>query len=121
MFPWKLIESTDEYIYTWLIGYSALLGPIVGILIVDYFLLRGRELDLDDLYRKDGRYWYAGGFNVVALVALGVAVLPNLPGFLHAAGFVHWVPPVYDQIYTYAWFVGFAIAGAIHYIGMKLS
>jgi NCS1 family nucleobase:cation symporter-1 len=121
MFPWKLLESTGNYIFTWLIGYSALLGPIGGILIVDYFLLRGRKLDLQDLYRRDGRYWYSGGFNPVALFALFIAVLPNLPGFLHAAGVLVWVPPVYDQIYTYAWFVGFAIAGAIHYVGMKLD
>ena len=120
MFPWKLIESTDEYIYTWLIGYSVLLGPIVGILIVDYFVIRKRELDIVDLYRKDGRYWYARGFNPVALFALVVAVIPNLPGFLHAAGAVDWVPPIYDRIYTYAWFVGFSIAAVIHYVGMKL-
>lgn len=120
MFPWKLLESTDGYINTWLIGYSALLGPVVGILIVDYFVLRKRELDLTDLYRKDGRYWYAGGFNPVAIVALVVAVLPNLPGFLHVAGAVDSVHPIWDRIYTYAWFVGFSIAAAIHWIGMKL-
>ena len=40
MMPWKLLESTGAYIFTWLIGYSALLGPIGGILIVDYFVVR---------------------------------------------------------------------------------
>lgn len=121
MFPWKLLESTGDYIFTWLIGYSALLGPIGGILIADYFLVRRTELDLTDLYRKRGRYWYRGGFNPIALLALTVAVLPNLPGFLHVAGAVESVPEIYDDIYTYAWFVGFGIAGTLHYVLMSMT
>ncbi len=117
--PWKLIESTGGYIFTWLVGYSALLGPIAGILIADYFVLRRTELDLEGLYRHQGPYTYTKGFNVSALVAFAAAVLPNLPGFLHAAGFVGdgVVPAVFDQIYTYAWFVGFGLAGAL-YLGL---
>ncbi len=116
--PWKLIESTEGYIFTWLIGYSALLGPIGGIMIADYFVLRRTELDLDDLYRHDGRYAYTGGFNLAALAAFVVAVLPNLPGFLHQAGFVSSFPGLawFDQIYLYAWFVGFGLAG-VSYLG----
>jgi NCS1 family nucleobase:cation symporter-1 len=119
IFPWKLIESTGAYIFTWLIGYSALLGPIGGILIVDYFGVRRTKLDLDGLYRKDGPYWYAGGYNRVAIVAFVLAVLPNLPGFLAAAGAVDSVPAVFSTIYTYAWFVGFLVAGGVYYAGMK--
>jgi NCS1 family nucleobase:cation symporter-1 len=121
MFPWKLLETTGAYIFTWLIGYSALLGPIGGILIVDYFVLRRRTLDLNDLYRARGRYGYTGGFNPVAIVALVLAVLPNLPGFLHAAGAVKSVHPVFDQIYTYAWFVGFGIAAMLYLVGMRFT
>jgi cytosine/uracil/thiamine/allantoin permease len=43
--PWKLIGSTGGYIFVWLVGYSALLGPVVGIMLVDYFLVRRREKD----------------------------------------------------------------------------
>ena len=121
IFPWKLIESTGNYIFTWLIGYSALLGPIGGILIADYFLLRRTELDVDGLYRKDGPYWYRSGFNPVAIVAFVLAVLPNLPGFLQAAGAVDSVAPVFTNIYTYAWFVGFLVAGALYTLGMKAT
>jgi len=121
IFPWKLIESTGGYIFTWLIGYSALLGPIGGILIVDYFLIRRTELDLEGLYKKQGPYSYTSGFNVVALVAFVVAVLPNIMGFLHAAGVLESVAPVWDTIYTYAWFVGFLLAGVIYYAGMQLT
>jgi NCS1 family nucleobase:cation symporter-1 len=120
MFPWKLLETTGGYIFTWLIGYSALLGPIGGILIADYFLLRRTRYDLRGLYRKDGPYWYRGGFNPVAVVALVIAVLPNLPGFLHAAGAVSTVPLFFQSIYTYAWFVGFGIAAVGYLVGMRL-
>jgi NCS1 family nucleobase:cation symporter-1 len=70
MMPWKLLASSHGYIFTWLIGYSALLGPIGGILIADYFVLRGRELSVDELYQRGGRYEYTGGVNPIAIVAL---------------------------------------------------
>lgn len=119
--PWKLIASTGGYIFTWLVGYSALLGPIVAILIVDYFVLRRTRLDLNNLYRQNGLYSYTGGFNLAALVAFVVAVLPNIPGFLHQAGAFGdgIIPPVFDTIYTYAWFVGFFLAAVIYLVLMK--
>ena len=119
--PWKLIASTGGYIFTWLVGYSALLGPIVGILLADYFLLRKTEIDLDGLFQRRGPYTYKGGFNPVALLAFGLAVLPNIPGFLHQAGAFGdgVVPAVFDTIYTYAWFVGFFIAGGLYIALMK--
>ncbi len=117
--PWKLIESTDGYIFTWLVGYSALLGPIGGILVADYFLLRRTELDLEGLYRRSGPYWYRGGFNPAAVIAFVVAVLPNLPGFLHQAGVLSAFPGLafFDRVYLYAWFVGFLLAGGL-YLGL---
>ena len=114
MFPWKLLESTQGYIFTWLIGYSALLGPIAGILIADYFLIRRTELDVDDLFRASGKYTFAGGWNPKAVVALVLGVLPNVPGFFQAAGFMEEVPAVFNTIYTYAWFVGLFIAGGLY-------
>lgn len=116
--PWKLIASTGGYIFTWLIGYSALLGPIGGILIADYFILRRTQYDVDSLFRYDGAYRYSGGFNPIAIGALVVAVLPNVPGFLAAAGAVDSVPAVFSTIYTYAWFVGFGIAAVVYLGGM---
>jgi len=116
--PWKLIESTSGYIFTWLVGYSALLGPVGGILIADYYLLRRRVLNVDDLYRSDGPFAYRNGVNRVALVALVIGVLPNVPGFLEAAGWVSNVPALFGAVYTYAWFIGFALAGAV-YLGLS--
>ena len=119
MMPWKLLADTSGYIFTWLIGYSALLGPIGGILIADYFVIRRTELDVDSLYRHDGAYRYSSGFNPAALIALGLAVLPNLPGFLHQVGAVErfWGFAFFDRLYTYAWFVGFILAGTL-YVGL---
>jgi NCS1 family nucleobase:cation symporter-1 len=114
MFPWKILESTGGYIFTWLIGYSALLGPIAGILIADYFLLRRTELDVDALFMAKGKYRFGNGFNSKALIALAVGVAPNIPGFLVAAGAVKNVPPIFNDIYVYAWFVGFFLSGGLY-------
>jgi NCS1 family nucleobase:cation symporter-1 len=111
MFPWKLYQDPSGYIFTWLIGYSALLGPIAGIMIADYFIWRRRKLIVNDLYRSSGAYRYSGGFSLVAFACLAVAVLPNLPGFLvriGAAGesaFPGWLVAGYH----YAWFTGFTL------------
>jgi NCS1 family nucleobase:cation symporter-1 len=115
MFPWKLLESAGAYIFTWLIGYSALLGPIAGILIVDYFLIRRTELVVGDMFRRSGRYVYKRGVNPVAIVALFAGVLPNVPGFLAKAGALERVPAFFAGAYDYAWFVGLFISGAVHF------
>jgi len=116
MMPWKILASTEGYIFTWLIGYSALLGPVAGILIVDYYLLRKTELVVEDLYREGGRYSYRGGWNMAAVIAFAVGVAPNIPGFLHAA-FPAAFPEVgaaFKAVYTYAWFAGLALAAIVY-------
>ena len=121
MMPWKILETTQGYIFTWLIGYSALLGPIAGILIVDYYLVRKTELDVQQLYRDGGAYSYGNGWNMVAIVAFVLGVLPNIPGFLNAA-FPAAFPSVgegFKLIYTYAWFVGIAISAVVYGALMK--
>jgi NCS1 family nucleobase:cation symporter-1 len=121
MMPWKVLESTQGYIFTWLIGYSALLGPVAGILIVDYYLIRKKDLNVEGLYSETGPYTYASGWNWVALIALVLGVLPNVPGFLNAA-FPQSFPGVggfFKGVYTYAWFVGLAIAALVYGAGMS--
>src|SRR6476620_107025 len=80
--PWKLVADPSGYIFTWLIGYSALLGPIGGIMIADYFVVRRRQLNVGELYDETGEYRYTNGISLAAVVAFVLAVLPNLPGFL---------------------------------------
>jgi len=112
MMPWKLLADPRGYIFTWLIGYSALLGPIAGIMIADYFVVRRRLLDVDGLYDEHGPYRFTAGFSMVGLGALVLAVLPCLPGFLATVGAVsaECVPPLLMTVYHLAWFVGFFTA-----------
>jgi NCS1 family nucleobase:cation symporter-1 len=118
--PWRLVADPTGYIFTWLVGYSALLGPVGGIMIADYFVLRRRVLDVPALYDPNGCYRFSGGWSVVAVTAFAVAVLPNLPGFLAQVGWIDpaRVPAALIGLYGYAWFVGFAIA-FVAYIGLR--
>jgi NCS1 family nucleobase:cation symporter-1 len=123
MMPWKILATTQGYIFTWLVGYSALLGPVAGILMVDYFLIRGTRLNTRELFNENGEYSYTGGWNIAAVVALLVGVLPNLPGFLHTAfpaSFPN-VPAFFNTLYTYAWFVGLALASIVYGAWMKMG
>ena len=120
MMPWKLVADPSGYIFTWLVGYSALLGPIGGIMIADYYVYRRRQLDVADLYRANGRYRFTNGFSIAAIVSLIVAVLPNLPGFLANVKIVDpgIMPAFFVRLYDYAWFVGFAI-GFVVYLALR--
>jgi NCS1 family nucleobase:cation symporter-1 len=120
MMPWKLIADPQGYIFTWLIGYSSLLGPIGGILLVDYFLVKKQILNVDDLYKEQGDYTYYKGFNFVAIFAFVVGVIPNVPGFLFQIKAVDSISPFFSTIYSYAWFVGLPLAGIIYYILMQI-
>jgi NCS1 family nucleobase:cation symporter-1 len=115
MMPWKLLADPSGYIFTWLIGYSALLGPVIAIILVDYFLVRRTQLDLTDLYRNDGRY---AGVNGRAVIALLLGVLPNIPGFLANIGVIS-SEGLIVNLYNYAWFIGLAISGAAYWALMR--
>lgn len=119
--PWKLIADPSGYIFTWLVGYSALLGPVAGILLIDYFLVRKSNIKVEDLYRKQGLYTYRNGYNPAALIALALGVLPNIPGFLVQVKAVSEtsVPAIFNELYHYAWFVGLAIAGIVYLALMR--
>ncbi|HEY0005496.1 MAG TPA: NCS1 family nucleobase:cation symporter-1 [Pyrinomonadaceae bacterium] len=122
MMPWKLMGSMGAYIFTWLIGYSGLMGAIAGILICDYWVLRRQRLDLAALFEPAGRYSYSDGFNWRAIVTLVAAIAPVAPGFLRAAttpGGQVAQPGFFDTLYTYAWFVTFALGFVIYYLLMN--
>ena len=108
MMPWKLLSDFHSYIIGWLVGYSGLLGPVAGIMIADYFILRRRELQVSELYQKSGDYEYNSGYNPRALIALAAGVLLALIGLV--------VPPL-RWLYDYAWFVG-CFASGILYLGL---
>jgi NCS1 family nucleobase:cation symporter-1 len=121
IFPWKLIADPGGYIFTWLVGYSSLLGPVGGILIADYYWIRRQQLSVADLYLPDGRYTFTKGYNRFALLSLVLGIVPNIPGFLVTIGVVPAaaVPAWAAQIYSYAWFVGFFVSGGCYCLLMR--
>jgi nucleobase:cation symporter-1, NCS1 family len=106
MMPWKLLTDFNSYIFGWLVGYSGFLGPIAGIMITDYFLVRRTRLDVASLYRRNGTYEYRNGFNPRALIALVAGIAVALCGLIF---------PELRSLYDYAWFVGFAVSGFVYY------
>lgn len=121
--PWRLMSDLSEYIFVWLIGYSALLGPIAGIMICDYFIIRRTKLNAVALYDPEGEY---AGIRIAAMLALVLSVLPNVPGFLNAATGTAGTPEalfpsVFDEIYVYAWFVGIGLAMVLYWIFNQLG
>ncbi|MGE3239981.1 MAG: NCS1 family nucleobase:cation symporter-1 [Pirellulales bacterium] len=123
MQPWKLLADPTGYIFKWLVAYSALLGAVGGVLIADYFVIRRTRLDLAGLYKKDGPYWYSGGFNLAALIALILGIFPCVPGFLAAVS-ESWkasLPTFWSDLYNYAWFISFGISFVVYVVLMKLT
>ena len=110
MMPWKLLGTFSSYVFGWLVGYSGLLGPIAGVMIADYFLVRKRRLNVDDLYRRGGEYEYSNGVNPRALVSLVLGVVVALLGLV--------IPPL-RWLYDYAWFVGFAVSALTYVVLMR--
>jgi NCS1 family nucleobase:cation symporter-1 len=110
MMPWKLLTDFQSYIFGWLVGYSGLLGPVAGIMITDYFLLRHTHLDVGELYNPRGIYRYGSGVNYRAIVSLVAGVIVALIGLL--------VPPL-RWLYDYAWFVGFLVASVTYWLMMR--
>jgi nucleobase:cation symporter-1, NCS1 family len=115
MMPWRLMATFGSYIFGWLVGYSGLLGPVAGIMVADYFLLRHKKLDLDSLYRSNGIYSYSRGFNPRAIIALTAGVLSALTGIvLDHLGVGGGLVDALVHLYDYAWFVGFFVAGTVY-------
>jgi NCS1 family nucleobase:cation symporter-1 len=110
MMPWKLMASFHNYIFEWLIGYSALLGPVAAIMITDYFLIRGTRLELESLYRRGGIYEYRNGINPRAMIALAAGVVCALTG--------RFVPAVH-LLFDYAWFTGFFVSATVYVVLMR--
>jgi nucleobase:cation symporter-1, NCS1 family len=110
--PWKLLSSYSTFIFNWLGGYAAFLGPVAGIMICDYFVIRRRVLIVDDLYLRGGEYEYSRGFNWMAIAALLAGAGTALVGL---------VVPSVRVLYDYSWFVGFAVSFVAYYALMKLQ
>jgi nucleobase:cation symporter-1, NCS1 family len=116
--PWKLMADAGQYLFTWLLGYGALLGAVGGVMIADYFVIRRCRLLTDELYQRGRSYEYWRGFNPIALAALAVGIGLNVPGFLGALGVAR-APRFFAAIYEWAWFVAFFSASGTYLAGMR--
>ena len=105
MMPWKLMATFGSYIFGWLVGYSGLLGPVAGIMVADYFLIRRTRLNLPALYHRHGAYEYRKGFNPTAILALAAGIVAALIGR---------IVPTLAFLYDYAWFLGFFLSGTLY-------
>jgi nucleobase:cation symporter-1, NCS1 family len=101
MQPWRWLSSHGSYVMGWLVGYSSFLGPIAGVMIADYYVLRKRVISTDDLFERGGAYEFSRGFNWRAIGALAAGILVALIGLK---------VPALRSLYQYAWFVGFAVS-----------
>ena len=109
MQPWRWLSSHGSYVMGWLVGYSSFLGPIAGVLIADYYVLRKRVIATDDLFERGGAYEFSGGFNWRAIGALAAGILVALIGL---------EVPALAALYHYAWFVGFAVSFVLYLVWM---
>ena len=107
--PWRLMENADKYI-GWLVGYSGLLGPVAGIIIADYYLIRKKMIATEDLYLRGRFYEFYRGFNIRAVIALVLGIGIALIGVVVPS--LHW-------LYDYAWFGGFFTSGIVYLVLMK--
>src|SRR6267142_834060 len=112
LMPWKLLADYQTFILGWLGGYAAFLGPVAGIMICDYFVIRRRVLLVEDLYLRGGVYEYSGGFNWSAIIALAAGAATALVGL---------VVPSLRVLYDYSWFVGFTVSFFTYYALMKFK
>jgi NCS1 family nucleobase:cation symporter-1 len=111
MMPWRLLADPKGYIFQWLLGYSGGLGSIGGVMIADYWLVRDKKLALGDLYRAQGEYTYAAGWNWRAVVATALGCFFALVG---------WFVPSFRTLFDYAWFVGFGVSFVVYALLMKM-
>jgi NCS1 family nucleobase:cation symporter-1 len=124
-FPWLILDTAGAYIFTWLVGYGSLLGAIGAVMIVDYWIVRRRQLDLAELYEMNGSYSYANGWNWRAIVAVLVSVALVLPGFFKAAttaglnGGPFPNPTFVESLYNYGLFLTFTVS-ALVYLGLSM-
>lgn len=107
---WIVSDVSVESLYSnWLLGYSSLLGPIAGIMIVDYFLIRRQRLDLEGLYRENGSYplWHMPGF-VAFLLPVALTIFSLVSGTL-------------SWFYNYGWFTGSVLGALVYFIAAQGS
>lgn len=105
--PWLLLDEISGI----LVFISGLLGPVLGVMLSDYYMVWKTELPINELYKENGIFAYGGsGINYKAMISLAIGVLAALIGY--------WVPAL-NFLYSLSWFIGFFLSFFIYYYLMK--
>jgi NCS1 family nucleobase:cation symporter-1 len=88
-------------------GLGALLGPLFGIIMVDYYVLRRQHVLVPDLFIEQGYYTYTGGWNRKADVSFVVSAVPAV---------IVALVPIFGALSAFSWFIGAALAAVVHYL-----
>ncbi|KMU88453.1 uracil permease [Coccidioides immitis H538.4] len=119
--PWELLSSAGTFINV-LSAYSVFLGPMCGMMISEYWVVRSRKIKLSDLYhpRPEGIYYFWHGINPRAFAAWVVGFAPQLPGFVNAINPSIPVPQACVKLYNLAYPLGFAISFVVYVLISKV-
>ena len=118
--PWKIMNGPYNYVEIWLSSISIGLGPIISIIIVDYYMVKNRTIHINSLYQKHSAYWYKNGFHGKAFLSFFIAFLFNIIGFLGKTYNIVWLK-IFIEIYNISWFSGFFLSGILYYFLNKTS
>jgi NCS1 family nucleobase:cation symporter-1 len=110
--PWNLYNNPEVIHYT-LETLGAFIGPLFGVLIADFYLVRKQHVVVDDLFTTSpsGSYWYKGGYHPAAIIATGVAAAVAMVPVLWTSG------PGMKTAVQYTWFIGMLI-GLLVYLAI---
>ena len=118
--PWRLLSNPHVYIYTWLGFYGGLIAAVSGVLVAGYWVLCRTQLNLADLYREHGSYWYQAGWSWIAVAATVVGAGLAVGGAYSAPGQgpfpADGLVPLLKPLYNYGWVVGFAAGFAVYLV-----
>jgi nucleobase:cation symporter-1, NCS1 family len=117
--PWRIVATANGFL-NFLGGYSIFQGPVVAIMLVDYFIIRKGNIELEDLYTRSrlGRYWFFNGFNVRAFIAFVIGFILPLPGF--AGTFGHNVGDAADHMFALGWVLSFLMGGLTYWVACMI-
>lgn len=111
--PWKLYAEPTGYIFNWLGTYGSFLGPLTGLYIADYYIIKKRYLSIYDLYSDDSKlYGYSGGVNYVAYLAYAVSVTPFVMDLVFGS--------FGGAVVNNSWFIGLALSLAVYTSLMRI-
>jgi len=112
--PWNIIRNAARLL-AFLSGYSCLMGPLAGVMVCDYYIIKKKKLNVHELYRDHGIYHYSGGWNWRAYAAFFIGFGPLAPGFAKS------IQPTLNvggawKIYSFAWIYGFVMSSLSYFV-----